>query len=215
MLAKTGSFTTALVINSMAPSLARAEYSCGPAQWYNGAQVRSCTVGFDNIPLRTARQKCDQWCWAACIEAAFRLKDSNYKVSQERIVKKLFGSPDVCSPAIGPQIAEAIEGYWESDDGDDEFYATSSVHLDVQFGIMDPFALQNASRYLAQDIPIIVGALGHATLLTSMSWLEDSFGQYRPTEMIVRDPWRGNPNRRQLTSSEFFGTTYMAAVLVD
>lgn len=196
---------------SMFPGLARADLECSQPFPFNGGLVRECVAGF-RIPRFTARQECDQWCWAACIEAAFNLYD--YRVDQRRIVEKLYGPAAPCLPAIGPGIANAVSGEWESDDGD-YFYADLRVHTDVTFGIADPFALGNASRYLADGVPVIVGALGHATLLTAMKWAEDNFGQQRLLEMIVRDPWPGNRNRRLLSPQEFYGTSYIAAVFVD
>lgn len=196
--------------SSISLNEAQAEQSCSEWQPYNYGYVRSCTVGVRVNRLRT--QACDQWCWAACIEAAFRI--AGYRVSQERIVEKLYGSQFICRPAIGPGIASAVQGYWVDDRGD-EFYADVHVLADLQFGIVDPFALQDASRYLANNIPLINGAVGHATLMTAMSWIEDNFGQYQLQEIIVRDPWPGNQNRRQLTYREFSGTNFLAAVIVD
>lgn len=192
------------------PNTSFAEYACSNPYPFNGGMVRNCSVGF-RIGRITAQQECDQWCWAACIEAAFKLY--GYRISQRKIVEKVFGPGLPCRPSIGPQIAAAVEGYWTDSNGS-SFYATTRTHTDLQFGIQDPLALQNVSRYLAENTPVIVGALGHATLLTGMSWLEDNFGQWRLTEMIVRDPWPGNLNRRRLTPQEFWGTTYISAVIV-
>jgi len=193
------------------PSAAHAEFACGHYYPFNGGMVRQCSVGF---PIRsvTARQECDQWCWAACIEAAFKLH--RFSISQEEIVRKVYGPDIPCLPSIGPNIARAVEGYWEDRNGN-EFYATIRTHTDIEFGVHDPFALQNASRYLANNVPVIIGALGHATLLTGMSWIEDNFGRQQLTEMVVRDPWPHRQNRRRLSAQELYGATYLAAVLVD
>ncbi|MFT5485504.1 MAG: hypothetical protein ACI9JL_004346 [Paracoccaceae bacterium] len=194
-----------------APNTARAAYSCSRPRPFNGGLVRNCSVGF-RIRGFTASQRCDQWCWAACIEAAFKL--NGFRVSQEVIVDKLFGAGRPCRPSVGPQIAAAVEGDWVDRDGR-EFSATTNTHLDVQFGVRDPRALQNVSRYLADEVPVIIGTLGHATLVTSMSWIEDNFGQQKLTEIVVRDPWPGRPNRRRLSAQEFQGATYISAVIVD
>ena len=86
--------------------------------------------------------------------------------------------------------------------------------MDLNFGIRDPFALQRASGYLADDVPLIVGALGHATLLTEIVWLEDNFGNTQLEQLVVLDPWPGSSGRRLLSPAEVFGTTYIAAILV-
>jgi len=184
---------------------------CSPPQYFNGGLVRQCSVGL-RVGRFTARQECDQWCWAACAQAAFDL--AGYAIDQEHIVERVFGSHWNCRPNIGPGIAAAIEGEWEDNHGE-YFYATTRTLTDLQFGVIDPFALQHAAEFLANDVPLIVGSLGHATLMTAITWLEDNFGQYRLQEIIVRDPWPTRPNRRRLTGREFYGTTYVAAVLVD
>lgn len=185
--------------------------TCGNYYYWFGDYLRECAVGF-KINGVTARQHCEQWCWAACIEAAFKLY--GYQVPQESIVKKLYGSAAICRASAGPGIAYAINGKWKDKKGK-KFTARATVHLDQQFGIYDSQALINASRYLAKNVPVIIGALGHATLMTSISWSESGYTGYQQLkEIIVRDPWPSNPNRRVLRAEEFYGTTYMAAVSV-
>lgn len=186
-----------------------ARYRCGPWQHFNRGAIRQCSVGI-RIRGFTAHQECAQWCWAACIQAAFDL--AGYEVPQEAIVEKLFGSRFVCRPAIGPQIANAINGRWTDRRGR-RFRARADVLADLMFGIVNPDALSQASRYLADDIPLINGALGHATLMTAMTWIEDNFRQYQLQEIVVRDPWPGNRNRRRLSVQEFHGSTFLAAVV--
>ncbi|MDA0784757.1 MAG: hypothetical protein O3B37_00565 [Proteobacteria bacterium] len=133
---------------------------------------------------------------------------------QEAIVEKLYGNQFICEPAAGPGIVSAIEGQWQDRNGN-EFYASAQVLADLQFGIVNPAALEQASWFLANDTPLINGALGHATLMTAMEWVEDNFGNYQLQNIIVRDPWPGRPNRRRLTDQEFAGSTFLAAVTVD
>lgn len=209
-LSRVGLPATLCSANAAFPSNSYGDYQCTPPQYFNGALARRCSVGFHIIGI-TAQQTCDQWCWAACIESAFRLY--GYKISQPDIVRKLYGGNTPCTPSIGPQIAAAVEGYWQDHAGK-RFYATLDTRTDIQFGIYDPFVLGNVSRYLANEIPVIVGALGHATLLTGITWIEDNLGHQRLVEIIVRDPWPGNPNRRRLSMAEFYGTTYVAAVII-
>ena len=209
-LAGAASFVVGNALSLGTAGPAQADQSCGPLVFYNGGLVRECSVGF-RVSGVTARQRCDQWCWAACIEAAFGLY--GYRVPQETIVAKIFGSRKPCRPSVGPGIARAINGSWNDKKGK-KFRAQARVHLDLQFGVSDPFALGNASRYLATNVPVIVGALGHATLMTGMAWLEDNYGRQQLESIVVRDPWPGNKNRRVLTPQELYGTMFMAAVLV-
>lgn len=209
-LAKSGSIVGAVTCVSLSSGSAIADYSCGGWRPYAMGAIRECEVGF-RIGRITAQQECDQWCWAACIQAAFDLY--GHGVEQRDIVEKVFGPSAPCRPSVGPEIAYAVEGRWRDGSGE-TFWATTRTHTDVHFGVHDPFAIQNASRYLANDIPVIVGALGHATLLTGMQWIEDNFGNWQLMQMTVRDPWPSNLNRRNLSQNEFNNTTYLAAVIV-
>lgn len=33
-----------------------------------------CKAGLQIGPMQTARQRCDSWCWAACIQTVFALR---------------------------------------------------------------------------------------------------------------------------------------------
>jgi hypothetical protein len=59
---------------------------------------------------------------------------------------------------------------------------------------------------LANNNPLIVGRLGaptgHAMVLTAVTYLQSSNGNIALTELVVRDPWPDNPNRRSLRAEE-------------
>lgn len=188
---------------------AQAEIVCSRPQRYGAGLVRQCSVGIRIGPSLTAQQRCDQWCWAACIEAAFALR--GYRVAQERIVETLYGDRFVCAPAVGVNIANTIARPWTDDRGR-RFRGLVRVVTDVQFGVRNPNALRIAADFLQRGVPLITGALGHATLMTAMSYVEDNFGRRQLQEIILRDPWPGRRNRRRMTPREFYGTTFLAAV---
>ena len=193
------------------PNDSRAAYQCTPYQGTGYGPVRRCEVG---IPIGsfTAAQDCPQWCWAACIEAAFDL--AGYKVEQPVIVQKVFGSGFVCAPAVSPQIAYATHGIWVDAYGQ-QFSATLDVILDASFGYSQSFPLTRASNYLADNIPLIVGAGSHATLMTAMDWDEGpGIGQVLQN-ITVRDPWPYSRNRRRLRNDEFSQLHLLAAVLTS
>jgi len=188
--------------------IVRAEVACTPLDG-NGVQI--CTAGIQLGRTRTDRQECKNWCWAACIQAIFRLNEK--KVSQSRIVQKLFGD-NVCSAAIGPQIVGVISGDWTTDDGE-AFTALSEPLLDLQFGVANANAAAMVAQELGEGRPVINGALGHATILTAMTYYRDVFGRGIPQEIVVRDPWPRNPNRRVLSRQEASGTFFIAKVQID
>lgn len=195
-------------VAALLPRTALGALRCSGTDWYG---TRQCEVG---VPIGrfTARQRCDQWCWAACIEVLFRLH--GYNVSQERIVERLYGESRPCSPAVGPGIIGVVNGRWESDDGI-LFRARAEPLLDMNFGLWRPDAIQIASRELALNNPLINGALGHATLMTAMQWSENIIGRSQLLGITVRDPWSTRQNRRQLSAQEIYGTRFLARVYVD
>lgn len=188
----------------LAPRDAAAEYVCSPF-YANGLRVCEAGVRIQGI---TARQACETWCWAACIETIFALH--GYEMPQERIVEALFGQL-VCAPATGLQIAWTIEGRWQDARGR-QFYARPRVLLDAYAGTWSPNLLGQVVGELKAGNPLINGALGHATNITACSYVEDGWGRFELQEVILRDPWPGTPNRRRLTAQEAYGTQFVAAV---
>lgn len=172
---------------------------------FNG--VRACEAGIDSrIAAQSinSRQFKSQWCWAACISMLFDYY--GHSVSQAHIVERVFGSSLVDAPAYPNQIMAAVNVPWEDDDGD-VFYPQGEQ-------VMGYDRDQNtilASQLLATDTPIIIGSLGHATVLTAMSWVEDVYGRYIIQSLTVRDPMRG---RRSYTLNEASFAHFMAVISV-
>ncbi|MBY5585076.1 C39 family peptidase [Rhizobium leguminosarum] len=170
---------------------------------------RTCTSGV-SIGGITAQQECSEWCWAACVEAIFAFHGR--QVSQERIVEKVFGGA-VCSPAAGPQIATAIDGEWTTDEDDEVFDAQADVLWDTQYGFGSQDAIAQAAQALAAGNPLILGAMGHATMMTAITYSMNAYG-VQINQVLVRDPWPGNPNLRALTPQEAMSTQFLAKVEV-
>ena len=174
-----------------------------------GPGIRTCTAGVAIQQIRPVLQRRLNWCWAACIEAIFAVH--GHKVGQRRIVEKLFGD-EIDAPAAGPQIVYAVDGDWEDDDGD-SFEASAEVLWDTQFGFGRGDAIQQAAQELEADNPLILGAMGHAVLLTALTYTGNQFA-VQINGAIVRDPWPLNPNRRQLTQLEAMQTQFLTKVSV-
>ena len=192
---------------SLAAPPARADIACyAPVSPY----ARPCEVG---IPIRQVvpAQECQNWCWAACIETIFLLY--GYRVSQRELAQKVFGSADVCGGATGQMIAYAVQGPW-IDDGGQRFDARLNVVMDAQWGISHPDPIGLAWEELRAGRPLIIGTLGHAMVMTAMSFYEYANGGRELAGITVRDPWPENPNRRQLTPQEFYSVEFLATVAV-
>jgi hypothetical protein len=69
---------------------------------------------------------------------------------------------------------------------------------------------------LKNDDPLIIGALGHATVLTAITGdINMTTGAWQIAEVIVRDPWPANGGRRALTPIEWGHLQFAARVRVQ
>jgi len=194
---------------------------------------RTCETGVEHGLVETARQECDSWCWAACIQTIFAVHGR--PVSQEQVSRRLFGS-DRCQGANIEQIIGVISGNWVTANSV-PFRASARLlpraSLAVQIsggsndnrpaGYMDKaWAAAGDTRELIGELdagrPLINLAVGHATVLTSVTYQRNELLQAGPApiiKLVVRDPWKDNANRRELTVREVQGTFFVVAVSVS
>jgi hypothetical protein len=182
-----------------------ARMACGP---FTPFGVQACQVGIDsNLFTVEARdtQHQSEWCWAASIEMVFRYYGHN--VPQERIVGETWGTI-VNLPAMSPlQILHDLNRPWVDDDGGSFQVSGTS------YGANPVTAAQD----LAGDMPLIIGTMGHAMVLTGLAYNRDVYGRGVVTSAIVRDPWPhpGLPDgRRVLSAQEWFSTSFLARIRV-
>lgn len=186
---------------------ASADWRCTQFNWIG---VQRCEAGV-SIPYFTSEQECKNWCWAACVQAVFKYHRRN--VSQKRIVNRVY-SDTGCYPANGPQIVSAINGRWQDENGS-SFHAYGEPLLDLQYGIQNPNAAAQVAMELANGNPLINGAVGHATMITAMSYYRDTNGNGQPNKITVRHPWPYSKNKRFLTAREAQGTFFIARIRVS
>src|SRR5262249_54150765 len=148
-----------------------------------------------------APQEKPEWCWAACVSMLFAYY--HHPVSQERIVKEVYGAPVNRPSGPGFVLASLLNRTWKDDHGD-EFHSRL-------IGVFDPmfwqFTLDNVMlvRALEQAKPLIMGVGGHAVVLTAVDYLPTPMS---PTILGagVFDPWPGMGARR-LSPRELFPVT--------
>ncbi len=164
-----------------APPSSAAMTQVGPALYNAGVY----TVNFSS-----AKQKGSFWCWAACIEMV--LKYHGMSVSQEAMVEKIHGS--LVDKAGQPmEILQALTGTGPNASG-----GTSRVYAEGYTGLY-PYFVQD----LINGYPLIVGLnygtdIGHAVVLTAVSFSMDASGRYYPHAVVIRDPWPGNIDRQEI-----------------
>jgi hypothetical protein len=192
---------------------------------------RRCVAGVDIAAIETARQRCENWCWAACVQTIFN--QNGYDVDQQILVGRVFGDPDLCAPADMFQTMYSLEGVWTDRRGR-RFTASSFIVSQGSMAMRGQApaygTVLGASRiinHLKSGQLLIVGTVmdgqqvGHAMVLTEVAYEERTFvqnGFLRTdqfiTDMIVRDPAREAQNRRSLTDAERAGGFMMIGVSV-
>lgn len=189
------------------PDRARAALQCTPFNWQG---IQQCQAGVQIGNVTTSQQECPNWCWAACIQTIFAV--NGYDVDQREIVSRLYPSLR-CMTATGVEVAHVTSGRWV-DRNRFAFRVRVRSLLDLSIGMANSNAAAQVAAELSENRPVINGALGHATVLTAMTYVRDQFGRGMPQQIIVRDPWPGHPNRRVLSMREAAGTFFIAAVKV-
>lgn len=180
------------------PGVADARETCT-----QDAGVRHCHTRLrQKMVLQSAkRQHMSQWCWAAALSMIFGYY--GHPVSQERIVRDAWGrAADM--PRHVDEIMRDINRNWTDDNG--KRFSVSGKKLTLHHLALP----RHAARAISKGQPLIVGSLGHATVLTEMRWEEDADGSLFVTDLIVSDPVNGK--RRNLTVEERLQTAFVAAV---
>ena len=183
----TCSATAAIQCGLLAPGVQQCESGIASSV----AHVAAAAVGGQHL---------DQWCWAACIEMVFAYY--GFQVPQERIVEETWGRI-VNLPGQPGQILRNLNRAW-TDDAGSSFRASGDVYT------ANPIT---AAQDLAQDMPLIIGTMGHAMVLTSLVYVRDVYGRGNVTAAVVRDPWPGR-GRRTLSAQEWFSTSFLARIRV-
>ena len=147
-------------------------------------------AGVPTLQFQQASQKSTNWCWAASIEMV--LKYHGLNVTQESMVQKIHGS---LVDKIGDpwQILRALTG-----SGPNAVGRMSQIYAEGYTGLY-PYFIQD----LINGYPLIVGLnygtqIGHAVVLTAVTYSTDMFGRQYPLSVVIRDPWPSNPPRQEI-----------------
>jgi hypothetical protein len=177
---------TPLPIRSEVVQISPRLYSAGvPRQQFN----------YYAAPLVEGRQRQSNWCWAATIQMV--LNYHGLYVSQEQIVARVFGNL-VNQPGSPDNIMRALSG-WAPD--------TRGRFSQIQ---ALPYNIRGSDvvNDLAYRWPLIVGlrqpgGIGHAYVLTAVTYAVGANNQPIFQSAILRDPWPSNPSRIQISWNEF------------
>jgi hypothetical protein len=124
-------------------------------------------------------------------------------ISQGKIVEEVFGGR-VHRPGSPEEILEALNRTW-TDENDNDYDVEGDVYS------VSP---ATAAQDLAADFPLIIGSLGHAMVLSAVSYYRDLYGNGQIVNALVRDPWPGR-GRRQITAVEWAYMSFAARIRVS
>lgn len=189
------------------PVVSRADIQqIGPNLFVAG--VSSAEFEFFAAPQQNGKQRQSNWCWAATVQMV--LNYHGLFVNQEQVVARIFGEL-VDKPGRPDQILAALSG-WAPDSigGISQIYAS-------------PYIFQGSDivNDLAYKWPLIVGLsqpkqnIGHAYVLTAITYSVNQFNLPIFHSVVLRDPWPTNPSRVELSWQEFRSRVlFMARVSV-
>ena len=137
-------------------------------------------------------QRCQNWCWATCIQMV--LNYHGLFVKQEQIVQKVYGSLP-CKTGSAQHIMKALSG-WASDTRG----RFSQIHY--QYGVYNGSDIVDQ---LSRRWPIIVGLRGegHAYVLSAIYYSIDQSNNPIIDKVVLRDPWPTNPSIKKMTWNTF------------
>lgn len=206
MIMKRRAFLEAcLGTSALLPVAAVAGVSCD-AEFFPGyGPRRVCTAGLISpVAASFAQyQQASEWCWAASISMIFRY--FGHSVAQTRIVAETWGQI-TNQPGSVQQILSDLSRSWTDDNGD-SFQVTCDAY-DAN--------VVTAAQDLANDMPLLVCSLGHAMVLTALTYVSDPTSPLGATvtAATVRDPWPGNGGRRVLSPQEWYNISLLARVRI-
>lgn len=139
-----------------------------------------------------ARQRSQNWCWAACTQMVLNYQGVN--ASQEQIVARVFGS-QVDRPGSAQNIVQGASGWYV----DGRTLSAKSDNSMIPQKLIDD---------LVNKYPLVIGLsmpgqdVGHAYVLTGLSFQKQGNSIY-PRSVILRDPWPDNPSRKVISWDDF------------
>src|SRR5438874_2536226 len=120
-----------------------------------------------SVPLIVAKQRCENWAWAAVLEAMLRMQGAGAPLDQQYWIMRLHGG-EICLPSAGNwQDMERFlaRNYFVLDDG-------RKLRLEPQFRPGAPTSPDELVMAMRRGDPPMIVWRGHAYLLAGVSYDE-------------------------------------------
>ena len=154
-----------------------------------------------SMPDSWGRQHQSNWCWAATLQMILRFH--GVLVNQEDIVLRAYGDYRD-RPANSDEITRTVDN-WQFMDAANNIWRVNAItqqEVTVTSVLEDLHYNQPVLVGLAAP-PENTGAVGHAYVLSAISYRVDARGFVYPDTVQLRDPWPDNPSLVELPWSEF------------
>ena len=168
---------------------------------YNPSDYQGINIDNRLTFINARDQRNTQWCWASCISMVFLYYGLN--VSQETIVEQIWGGL-VDNTGTPHQILTKLNHPWLDPIGH-RFYVTG-----------DSYSANHkmAAHDLSNDMPLIIGTMGHTMVLTSLVYVQGEYGRGEVIDAIVYDPWEDR-GRRSLSEQEWYSADFLTRMMVQ
>jgi Papain-like cysteine protease AvrRpt2 len=195
--------TCALLVTTSHARPVLANVSCGAFQPSVTGPIQLCAAGIPSAALDVTaydRQQASEWCWAASISGVFAYY--GHPISQQEIVSQAYGAI-VNFPGTPQAIMASLNRSWTDENG--------NTFTSIATAYTNKFT---AAQDLANDEPLIVASLGHAMILTAVTYTRYPNGNGFIQSAKVRDPWPYNAQRRPLSQPELANVSMLIRVRV-
>jgi hypothetical protein len=126
-----------------------------------------------------------------------------HPIAQQEIVRQTWGVV-TNMPAQPQQLIGDLNRTWQDANGNS---FTSRADAFTANGA-------TAAQDLAGDMPLIIASMGHAMILSAVSYNRGMDGSGQVTGELVRDPWPGRGGKRPLTPQEAAATMMLVRIRV-
>lgn len=154
--------------------------------------IPGVTTEITSPPVALAAQKCENWAWAAGVEAILRSQD--VALDQHFWVQKSDGG-EVCLESLAPleHIAKVVNGEYVLDD-------TRKVRLEAHYVLGAPVGMENIVLGLRRGQPALMVWKGHAYILYGAQYDEymspAGYRYFDIREIQLIDPFYEDERRR-------------------
>lgn len=153
------------------------------------------------MPGTWGRQNMSNWCWAAVLQSILRFH--GVSITQEDIVHRAYGG-FIDRPANDAEITNTVNNWAFVDSAGLAWMLNAQPQSEVTVtSVLEDLHFNQPVLVGLSGPPGETGAVGHAYVLSAISYRLDANGFVFPQDVQLRDPWPDNPSEIEMPWSEF------------